>query len=106
MVKYTRTQFVRLKYSGTFKMDVGQPGLPVEAAKHYVVDSPSSTMVITANVAPLLTITARDKFYQATGLCWSSYSRLSLWPIRARLAWTRARRRCGFKKYAGSRMPR
>ena len=62
-----RTQFVRLKYAGTFKMDVGQPWLPVQAEKYYVVDPPSSIMVMTAKVAPALTITARDKFYQGHG---------------------------------------
>lgn len=48
-------------------MDVGQPWLPVEAEKYYVVDPPSSIMVMTARVAPLVTITARDKFYRGHG---------------------------------------
>ena len=62
-----KTRTVRLKQKGFFRQKVGQKWTPLHAEQYYTTAPPSFIWFGKINFAPLLSITARDMYFEGKG---------------------------------------
>jgi hypothetical protein len=62
-----RTQSVRLKFEGTFKMGPDKPWIPVSVIQYSRLDTPYRYFYITGSMYRLFTIKGRDKYENGKG---------------------------------------
>ncbi len=62
-----RPATIRLKQEGQFRTGEGQAWLPFEAEQHFTTDPPGFIWSVSMRMAPLVTITGRDRYANGTG---------------------------------------
>jgi len=62
-----RPSTIRLKMEGEFRLAEDKGWMPFEAEEYYTTDPPGFVWSVSMEMAPLLTITGRDRYVEGTG---------------------------------------